>query len=169
VRLGEKLADLRERAGRARGLDRPLSKVEMVRLMREELGSTVSHAYVSQLELGRRVHLSAHTRELLARFFRVHPGYLVDDPEHGADGAASWANGPAGSDNRLSGPRSYGADPSLEHVMTRLSNVADPDRDLVLIERLLELPLDVAEAVVREQAKGRGGNDQGGAKKGMSA
>jgi hypothetical protein len=27
------------------------------------------------------MHVTHKTRQLLARFFRVHPGYLVDDPE----------------------------------------------------------------------------------------
>ena len=30
---------------------------------------------------GRRPHLTHTTRMLLARFFKVHPGYLVNDPE----------------------------------------------------------------------------------------
>src|SRR5207237_420837 len=37
--------------------------------------------YLSQIESGARPHLTSTTRVLLARFFRVHPGYLVDDPD----------------------------------------------------------------------------------------
>src|SRR4051812_40261882 len=80
VRLAEKLAHLRQVEGQMRGLGRSLTKAEVARAMRAELGQGVSHAYLSQLEGGRRVHLSATTRDLLARFYKVHPGYLVDDP-----------------------------------------------------------------------------------------
>jgi transcriptional regulator with XRE-family HTH domain len=80
MRLGDKLAHLRGVEGQLRGLGRPITKAEVTRLMRAELGSGVSHAYLSQLESGARVHLSAASRALLASFFKVHPGYLVDDP-----------------------------------------------------------------------------------------
>ena len=80
MELGEKLQHLREVEGQLRGLGRPLSQAEVVRLMRRELGRGVSHGYLSQLEGGARLHLSATSRDLLARFFKVHPGYLVSDP-----------------------------------------------------------------------------------------
>jgi transcriptional regulator with XRE-family HTH domain len=41
----------------------------------------ISQSYLSQIESGARPHLTNTTRLLLARFFKVHPGYLVDDPE----------------------------------------------------------------------------------------
>ena len=41
----------------------------------------ISNPYLSQIENGSRPHLTATTRAVLARFFRVHPSYLVDDPE----------------------------------------------------------------------------------------
>lgn len=78
--LGEKIRHLRHLEGALRGYDGALSKAELVRLLKEENGATISVAYVSQLENGRREHMTAHTRDLLARFFRVHPGYLVSDP-----------------------------------------------------------------------------------------
>jgi transcriptional regulator with XRE-family HTH domain len=162
VRLGEKLADLRERAGRARGLGRPLSKVEVARLMRAELGASVSHAYLSQLELGRRVHLSAHTRELLARFFRVHPGYLVDDPSDG-NGLAGGPDGAVGFDNWLAGPPVYRHEPSLERVMAKLSNIDEPDRYLALFERLLDLPIEATEVALRAHTGVEWGAEQAGA------
>src|SRR3712207_8370061 len=43
--------------------------------------TTLFRSYLSQLESGQRRHLTAPTRELLARFFKVHPGYLVGDPD----------------------------------------------------------------------------------------
>jgi transcriptional regulator with XRE-family HTH domain len=79
--LGEKLRYLREVEGTLRGMDRELSQVEMARLIQKELGKSISQSYLSQIESGTRPHLTNSTRMLLARFFKVHPGYLVDDPE----------------------------------------------------------------------------------------
>jgi hypothetical protein len=36
---------------------------------------------LSQIESGARPHLTNSSRMLLAKFYKVHPGYLVDDPE----------------------------------------------------------------------------------------
>src|SRR5258707_1989898 len=79
--LGEKLRYLREVEGTLRGLDRELSQLELARLIEKELGKSISQSYLSQIESGARPHLTNSTRMLLARFFKVHPGYLVDDPE----------------------------------------------------------------------------------------
>ena len=81
MELGEKLVLLRALEGNLRGLNRALTKSELVRLIREEQGEAISQAYLSQLESGKRPHMTEKTRELLARFFKVHPGYLVSDPE----------------------------------------------------------------------------------------
>ena len=64
-----------------RGLDRDSRRQEMARLIQKELGKSISQSYLSQIESGARPHLTNSTRMLLARFFKVHPGYLVDDPE----------------------------------------------------------------------------------------
>lgn len=79
--LSEKIKLLRALEGSLRGMRRPLTKSEVSRLLQEELGETLSQAYLSQLESGKREHMTSHTRDLLARFFKVHPGFLVSDPE----------------------------------------------------------------------------------------
>src|SRR5882757_6737681 len=79
--LGEKMRYLREVEGTLRGFDREISQLELSRLIGKELGKTISQSYLSQIESGARPHLTNSTRMLLARFFKVHPGYLVDDPE----------------------------------------------------------------------------------------
>lgn len=79
--LGEKLRYLREVEGTLRGLNRELTQLEVVRLLKEEHGAAISQGYLSQIESGARPHLTNRTRLLLSRFFKVHPGYLVDDPE----------------------------------------------------------------------------------------
>jgi len=79
--LGEKLTRLRTLEGFARGLGRELTQAEVARKVREEQEGQISQSYLSQLESGSRAHMTGSTRLLLARFFKVHPGYLVDDLE----------------------------------------------------------------------------------------
>jgi transcriptional regulator with XRE-family HTH domain len=79
--LGEKLRYLREVEGTLRGHARELTQQEVVRAIKSELRQSISQSYLSQIESGARPHLTNSTRMLLARFFKVHPGYLVDDPE----------------------------------------------------------------------------------------
>src|SRR5436305_10053913 len=79
--LGEKLRYLRLVEGNLRGQNRDMTQLEVVRAVRKELGMKISQSYLSQIENGTRPHLTNTTRMLLARFFKVHPGYLVDDPE----------------------------------------------------------------------------------------
>jgi transcriptional regulator with XRE-family HTH domain len=87
MKLGEKIRQLRILAGLARGLDRELTQSEVASLIASEQGGKVSQSYLSQIEKGARTHLSGTTRGLLARFFRVHPGYLVDDIDGFEEGA----------------------------------------------------------------------------------
>ena len=77
--LGQKLAKLRALAGFTRGLGREMTQAEVSKGVREELDGQISQSYLSQLESGARPHMTGSTRLLLARFFKVHPGYLVDD------------------------------------------------------------------------------------------
>lgn len=79
MKLGEKLAHLRTLEGFARGLGREMTQGEVSRAIAEEGGGKISQSYWSQLESGARAHLTGPTRLLLARFFKVHPGHLVDD------------------------------------------------------------------------------------------
>src|SRR6184192_3741240 len=81
MRLGEKIRYLREMEGALRGLDREMTQQEVVRAIKKEQRKPISQSYLSQIESGARPHLTNATRMLLARFFKVHPGYLVDDPE----------------------------------------------------------------------------------------
>src|SRR6185436_5321826 len=81
MKLGEKIRYLREMEGTLRGLNREMTQQEVVRAIRLELRKSISQSYLSQIESGARRHLSNQSRMLLANFFKVHPGYLVDDPE----------------------------------------------------------------------------------------
>ena len=81
MKLGEKIRYLREVEGSLRGLNRAMNQQELVRAIESETGSKMSQSYISQIESGARPHLTNTTRQILAGFFKVHPGYLVDDPE----------------------------------------------------------------------------------------
>ena len=81
MKLGEKIARLRVLEGTARGLGREMTQTEVSNAIRDELGGRISQSYLSQIENGARIHLTSGTRQTLARFFKVHPGYLVDDLE----------------------------------------------------------------------------------------
>jgi transcriptional regulator with XRE-family HTH domain len=79
--VADKLRYLRTVEGQLRGLEREMTQKEVVTAIKNELNRSVSQPYLSQLESGRRKHLTNTSRLLLAKFFKVHPGYLVDDPE----------------------------------------------------------------------------------------
>ena len=79
--LGEKIRYLREVEGALRGFDRAMTQQEVVRAMKKDLKKPISQSYLSQIESGTRPHLTNTSRMRLAKFFKVHPGYLVDDPE----------------------------------------------------------------------------------------
>ena len=81
MKLGEKIRHLREVEGTLRGLGRPLTQAEVIGEMKRDLRRTISQSYLSQIESGARPHMTQGTRELLARYFKVHPGFLVDDSE----------------------------------------------------------------------------------------
>ena len=79
--LGEKIRYLREVEGSLRDLGRPMTQQEVVRAVKAELRKSISQSYLSQIERGSRRHMTQSSRTLLAKFFKVHPGFLVDDPE----------------------------------------------------------------------------------------
>lgn len=142
MELGEKLRHLRAVEGTMRGLDRPLTKAEVSRAMRAELGRGVSAAYLSQLEGGRRPHLTAATRALLAAFFKVHPGYLVSDPVGYETTMATHALGtrPDLRDWLVDRAEELRDDPLLYHVLLRLARSDDPRRYLLALDALLDQP-----------------------------
>jgi len=140
--LGEKLRYLREVEGTLRGLDRELTQLEMVRLIREELGKSISQSYLSQIESGARPHLTNSTRMLLAKFFKVHPGYLVDDP----DGFHTELVSDLGAiEDKLdlwlvNGAERFGTDPEVAQALLTVARHADSRKCLVLLGAILENP-----------------------------
>jgi transcriptional regulator with XRE-family HTH domain len=140
--LGQKVRLLRRLEGHLRGLDREMTQAEVVEAARQELGESISQSYLSLIESGTRAHLSHGSRQLLARFFKVHPGFLVSDPpgfhtELSSDiapdetaldrwvreGAARWAH-----------------DRPLASALERLASNGDTRGCLVLLGKILDMP-----------------------------
>lgn len=149
MNLSEKLKHLRKVEGELRGLNRAMTQMEVVTSMREELQESLSQAYLSQLESGRRVHLTASSRALLARFFKVHPGYLVSDPpdfstdlltdmEDGADRLNTWL---------MASAEEWRIEPSIRDFFERLANTENPRRYLELFDQLMNLSIEELEAL----------------------
>src|SRR5215468_6303596 len=142
MRLGEKIRYLREVEGTLRGLNRELSQLELARLIQKELGKSISQSYLSQIESGARPHLTNSTRLLLAKFFKVHPGYLVDDPE----GFQNELISDLGAlEDKLdlwlvSGAERFRRDPELQNALITLARHKDSRMCLVLLGEILENP-----------------------------
>lgn len=138
--LGEKIRHLRHAEGMLRGTR--MSQSELVRAAKLELGKTISQSYLSQIENGERPHLTRKTRELLAQFFKVHPSFLVDDPEGFHTELVS--NLPA-EENRLSvwlleGARRLRRDAEVSGILEALAHREDARRSLILLGAMFETP-----------------------------
>jgi len=142
MKLGEKIRYLREVEGALRGLDREMTQTEIVAAVKKELGKKISQSYLSQIESGARPHVTNSTRMLLAKFFKVHPGYLVDDPEGfqrelisdlGAieDKLDLWLIG---------GAERFRSDPEVSQALVDLARHPDSRKCLLLLGAILENP-----------------------------
>jgi transcriptional regulator with XRE-family HTH domain len=144
--LGDKLRSLRTVEGSLRGLDRPMTQLEVAKAMKKEVGRGLSQAYLSQIESGMRPHLTHTTRELLARFFRVYPGFLVDDPVGYTKGLQSELRAvDAKIDSWLfAGAEQFSADPEMRHALLEIAHYDDSRKAMLLLAEILRSP-DLAE------------------------
>lgn len=142
MKLGEKIRYLREVEGTLRGYGRALTQQETVRAVKKEMGKSISQSYLSQIESGARPHLTNSSRMLLAHFFKVHPGYLVDDPEGfhnelmsdlGAleDKLDLWL---------INGAERFRRDLEVSQALLEAAKHEDSRRCLVLLGAILETP-----------------------------
>ena len=140
--LGEKIRYLREVEGTLRGLGREMTQQEIVRAIREEQGATISQSYLSQIENGARPHLTNKTRLLLARFFKVHPGYLVDDPEGFHTELLSDLRGLEDTLDLwlINGAERFRRDLELRHALLEVAKHSDSRKCLLLLGAILETP-----------------------------
>ncbi|HEV2655386.1 MAG TPA: hypothetical protein VGT82_10520 [Ktedonobacteraceae bacterium] len=150
MNLAEKIKHLRAVEGELRGLNRPMTQMEVVKAMQEELSESISQAYLSQLESSKRLHLTASSRELLSRFFKVYPGYLVSDPpDYSTDLLSEIENNSADRLNTwlTASAAEWRSEPVLEDLLQRLAGVDEPLRYLEAFEKLMELPIESLEAI----------------------
>jgi transcriptional regulator with XRE-family HTH domain len=165
MKLGEKIRYLREVEGSIRGLDRDLSQQETVRAIEAETGSKLSQSYLSQIESGARPHLTNTTRQILATFFKVHPGYLVDDPEGYHPELQSELRG---LEDKLdlwlvAGAERFRRDPELMQALLTLARHERTRECLLLLEAILETPglMPRLAEVLRPKKQGLGNREQG--------
>jgi transcriptional regulator with XRE-family HTH domain len=140
--LGEKIRYLREVEGSMRGFDRVMTQLELVRAIRKEQGKSISQSYVSQIEGGSRPHLTRSTRSLLAKFFKVHPGFLVDDPEGYHTELVSDLRTIEGKLDvwLLQGSERFASDPEVSEVMIKAAREKDTRRCFILLGAILDTP-----------------------------
>ena len=143
MKLGEKIRYLREVEGSLRGLNRAMSQLELTRAIETETGSKISQSYLSQIESGARPHLTNTTRQTLAQFFKVHPGYLVDDPEGYHPELISELRNV--QDDKLdlwlvAGAERFRRDPQLKSALLTLAQHEQSRECLLLLEAILETP-----------------------------
>ncbi len=148
--LGEKLRYLRLVEGNLRGQSREMTQLEVVRAVRKELGLKISQSYLSQIENGSRPHLTNTTRLLLSKFFKVHPGYLVDDPEGFQTELLSDVD--ALEDKLdlwlIQGAERFRNDPKVSRALLNLAKHDDSRRCLVLLNAILDTP-ELAERLMQ--------------------
>jgi transcriptional regulator with XRE-family HTH domain len=150
MKIGEKIRYLRTVEGTLRGLDRELTQQAVVDAIEREHGVKLSQSYLSQIESGRRPHLTNTTRSTLARFFNVHPGYLVDDPDGFREELTSEVRALEESVDHwlLSGAERFRNDPVVYDALVKLANHPDTRRMLSVMTAVLDTP-DLAERLLQ--------------------
>jgi transcriptional regulator with XRE-family HTH domain len=140
--LGDKIRSLRAIEGSLRGLGRLMTQSEVVHAMKRELGRGLSQAYLSQIENGARPHLTNTSRELLARFFRVYPGFLVDDPQgYSRELQSELRMADATVDSWLyAGADQFAPDPELKRALLAIAQDQDSRAALLLLGEILRTP-----------------------------
>src|SRR5207249_3618853 len=113
-----------------------------VRAIAKKMKRSISQSYLSQIESGARPHLTNSTRMLLANFFGVHPGYLVDDPEGfhtellsdvrvQEDQLDLWLIG---------GAERFTRDAAVSRALLKVARYEDSRKCLVLLDAIMDTP-----------------------------
>jgi hypothetical protein len=142
MRLAEKIRYLREVEGSLRGLGRPMTQQELVQAVRKEQGKSISQSYISQIEGGSRRHMTQASRSLLARFFKVHPGFLVDDPDGYHTELTSDLRTTEGKLDvwLLQASERFAGDSEVSHVLLKLAREKDTRKCFLLLGAILDTP-----------------------------
>ena len=140
--LGEKLRYLRQMEGTLRNLGREMTQQEVVRAIKKERHGSISQSYLSQIESGSRRHLTNDTRLLLSAFFKVHPGYLVDDP----DGFHTELISDLRTEEQsldlwlINGVETFREDPELCDALLKIARHDDSRKCFILLAEILDTP-----------------------------
>ncbi len=142
MKLGEKIRYLREVEGSLRGLNRPMTQQELLRAIKAETRKTISQSYLSQIESGKRRHMTQSSRTLLANFFKVHPGFLVDDPEGYHTELTSDLRTTEGKLDvwLLQGSEHFAGDAEVSDSLLKLARQKDTRSCLLLMGEILNTP-----------------------------
>jgi transcriptional regulator with XRE-family HTH domain len=161
--LAEKIRYLREVEGSLRGMNRPMTQQELVKAVRKEQGKSISQSYVSQIEGGSRRHMTQGSRSLLAKFFKVHPGFLVDDPEGYHTELTSDLRTVEGKLDvwLLQGSERFANDPELSEVLIKAAREKDTRKSLILLGAILDTP-GLADRLLEALQPNAGSGKKGG-------
>src|SRR6266581_8555559 len=123
-------------------MNRPLTQQELMKGIQAETGKTISQSYLSQIERGKRPHMTQSSRTLLARFFKVHPGFLVDDPEGYHTELVSDLRTTEGKLDvwLLQGSERFASDPQVSEVLIKAARQKDTRRCFLLLGAILDTP-----------------------------
>lgn len=119
-----------------------MAQSEVSRAIRKELGGGITQAYLSQVENGHRKHLTETSRGILARFFGIHPGYLVTDPDSlGEQARAAFPTTEDTLDSWLvTGAEKFEGDAEIRDALLTLARHQDSRECVLLMARMLEQP-----------------------------
>jgi transcriptional regulator with XRE-family HTH domain len=140
-------------------MGREMSQQDLANAIRNELGRGLSQLYLSQIESGRRPHLTNASRMMLARFFKVHPGYLVDDPEGYHTELTSDLR--ATQDQLdlwlIGGAEQFARDPEVSHTLLRVAKHPDTRKCVLALGAILDAPevLNRLAELMRQEGRAR--------------
>ncbi len=142
MKLGDKIRYLREVEGSLRNLGRPMTQLELVRAVTREQRKAISQSYISQIENGSRPHMTQSSRSLLAKFFKIHPGFLVDDPEGYHTELTSDLRTTEGKLDvwLLQGAERFASDPEVSNTLLKATREKDTRSCFLLLGAILDTP-----------------------------
>jgi hypothetical protein len=110
--------------------------------LRKAKPPSIGQSYLSQIESGSRPHMTQSSRALLAKFFKVHPGFLVDDPDGYHTELTSDLRTTEGQLDvwLLQGSEHFANDAEVSHALIKAAREKDTRRCLLLLGAILDTP-----------------------------
>src|SRR5439155_13475111 len=103
---------------------------------------SISQSYITQNENVSHLHMTHASRSLLAKFFKVHPGFLVDDPEGYHTELTSDLRTVEGKLDvwLLQGSERFANDPDLCDILIKAARQTDTRKCILLLGAILDTP-----------------------------